>query len=157
MRTRRLHRGVLSGFAVLVGLCIPVNAFAVQSVVYNKNTCKVTAIAPTLTATKQLTGSASITCTAATTVTLIISVVELDGTTLTTEDPTVEVKLASVSVNVTAGGTVTTKTATATCVSTETGNEEFATKAQVSFGIISGVSYTSVVDRTVPKLDSFAC
>ena len=59
----------------------PSPAFAAASVSTSTNKCTITAKAPTLNAKKQLTGSVSVTCTAATVVTVDLTVVEMDGTT----------------------------------------------------------------------------
>lgn len=133
--------------ALLGGFASP--ASAVQSVTAGKNKCTVTAVAPTLTATKGLSGKATVTCTLASSITVEIGVVEMDGT---AEDTVVPIQVRSVSMAVSANKAATFTTATATCVSTETGNEEYATKARVN---ISGT--VSAWDRTVPKTDAFAC
>ena len=121
---------------------------AAQSATTSTNKCTVTAVAPTLTKTS-LTGKATVVCTKATTVTVEIGVVELDGT---VEDTKVPVAAASKTVAVTANKAVTVSTAVVTCLSTETGNEEYASKARVN---ISGT--VSSWDRTVPKIDAFVC
>ena len=109
----------------------------------------VTSKAPTLSATKQLVGSATVVCTATALVTIELTVVELDGT---LEDKTVLVTNKTVTQTVAKNVTVTIPTNAATCISTEVGNEEYATKGRVS---LSGLA--STFDRTIPKADSFAC
>ena len=122
------------------------------------NTCYITAVAPKMTSNsaKVISSSATVWCTQAATVTVTIGVVEMDGT---TEDPTVE--LADRTFTVTVKATTNTKlpqivTVTAptfTCVSTETDNEELATKARVALSS----SAVSAVDRTVPSSNQYAC
>lgn len=121
---------------------------AAQSATTSTNKCTVTAVAPTLSKTS-LTGKATVLCTKATTVTVEIGVVELDGT---VEDVKVPIAAASKTVAVTANKAVTVSTAVVACLNTETGNEEFASKARVN---ISGT--VSAWDRSVPKNDAFLC
>lgn len=144
-------------WAVAASCCVAWLPFAApvaaaQKVVAGKNTCTVTSLAPVLTkgsTSSTLQGSASVVCTLATALTIEISVVELDGS---AEDTVVPVPLASKSLAVTANKAVVVPTLALKCVSTETGNEEYATKARIS---LAGVA--SAIDRTVPKLDAFAC
>jgi hypothetical protein len=124
-------------------------AFAAQTVTSGATKCTITSKAPTLSATKQLVGSVTVVCTATAVATIELTVVELDGT---VEDKTVLVVNKTVTQTLTKNVTVTIPTNAATCVSTEVGNEEYATKARVS---LSGI--VSAYDRTVPKADSFAC
>jgi hypothetical protein len=123
-------------------------ASAAQSATAGKNKCTVTAVAPTL-SSKNLFGQATVLCTLATSVSVEIGVVELDGT---VEDTLVPIAVRTVTVAVSANKAATIATATATCLNTETGNEEYATKAQVN---ISGT--VSAWDRTLPKTDQYAC
>lgn len=112
--------------------------------------CTITAKAPTLTATKQLTGSATVVCTATILITVDVTVVELDGT---VEDKTVLMPTKTTPpFSATKNLTYTIATGTVTCISTEAGNEEYASKARVN---ITGNS--STFDRTVPANDSYAC
>ena len=134
--------------ATLVAVTVPGVAHASTSATAGTNKCTVTAIAPTLKGTL-LTATATVLCTSASLVAVLVGVVELDGT---VEDLKVEIPVKSIAVAVTANRSVTITTATVTCVSTETGNEEFATKAAVN---IAGT--VSAYDRTVPKTDSYAC
>lgn len=124
-------------------------ATAATSAKSGTTTCTVTAVKPTLTATKQLTGSATVVCTGATVITVDVTVVELDGT---LEDPTVLMPTKKLSISAAKNVTYTVPTSTVTCISTETGNEEYASKARVS---LSGL--VSAYDKTVPAADSFAC
>jgi hypothetical protein len=124
-------------------------ATAATSVKSGTTTCTVTAVKPTLTATKQLTGSATVVCTGATVITVDVTVVELDGT---LEDTTVLMPIKKLSISAAKNVKYTVATGTVTCISTETGNEEYASKARVS---LSGL--VSTYDKTVPVADSFAC
>lgn len=124
-------------------------ALATTTATTSTNKCSITAKAPTLTTTKNLTGSISVVCTAATTVTVDLTVVEMDGT---AEDTRVLMVSKTFTTAVRANTAMTVNTNTAVCVSTETGNEEYATKGRVN---ISGV--LSTWDRTVPSTDAYAC
>jgi hypothetical protein len=135
--------------AALTVALLPAPAHAATSVTSGTTKCTVTAKAPTLSATKQLAGSVSVVCTATALVTIELTVVELDGT---VEDKTTLVVNKTVTQTLTRNVAVTLTTNTATCISTEVGNEEYATKGRVS---LSG--RVSTFDRTVPKADSFAC
>jgi len=130
-----------------VGISAP--ASAAQSITSGATKCTITSKAPVLSTKKQLTGSVSVVCTATALVTVETTVVELDGS---TEDKTVLMPNKTVTQTLTKNVAVTINTNTATCISTEVGNEEYATKARVS---LSGV--VSLFDRTVPANDSYAC
>ncbi|MEN9644323.1 MAG: hypothetical protein RL238_992 [Actinomycetota bacterium] len=146
---RKRWRAFVVGVSTLVAMSVAVPAAqAAQSATTSTNKCTVTAVAPTLSKTS-LTGKATVPCTKATTVTVEIGVVEMEST---VEDTKVPIAVASKSVAVSANKAVTVSTATMTCLNTETGNEEYATKARVN---ISGT--VSAWDRTVPKTDAFAC
>jgi hypothetical protein len=145
---RSLLRPAIVASLLLASLC-PSSAGAAQTATSGATKCTVTSKAPTLSATKQLVGSATVVCTAAALITIELTVVELDGT---LEDKTVLVTNKTVTQTVAKNVTVTIPTNAATCISTEVGNEEYATKARVS---LSGV--VSLFDRTVPKADSYAC
>jgi hypothetical protein len=146
MPTRRLVAAALAVATVFGGHS---SVFATTSVRTSTNTCSITARPPTLSTRRQLTGSISVTCTAATVVTVDLTVIEIDGS---TEDPRVLMVPRSFSTTVRARTATTISTNTATCISTEAGNEEFATKGRVN---MSGV--VSAWDRTVPLTDSFVC
>lgn len=142
-------RAFTVGVGTLVAMSIGVPAaHAAQSASTSTNKCTITAVAPTL-SKGNLTGKATVVCTKATTVTVEFGVVEMDST---TEDLKVPIAMASKSVAVSANKAVTVSTATKACLNTETGNEEYASKARVN---ISGT--VSAWDRTVPKNDAFAC
>jgi hypothetical protein len=146
--TTRLHRLIAPAIAATLLLGTP-QADASTSAKSGATSCTVTAVKPTLTTTKQLTGSATVVCTAAVAITVEVTVVELDGT---VEDPTVLMAVKKLAISAAKNVTYTVPTATVTCISTETGNEEYASKARVS---LSGL--VSTYDRTVPLNDSFAC
>lgn len=143
------RRLVASTIGVAVLSSGPGIAMATTSVSTTTNRCSITAKAPTLNAKKQLTGSVSVVCTVATVVTLDLTVVEMDGT---TEDTRALMVTKVFSTAVRANTAMTVSTNTATCISTETGNEEYATKGRVN---ISGA--VSAWDRTVPAADSYSC
>jgi len=147
MRKRWRAFTTIAGFVLAGTVAVPV-AHAAQSATTTTNKCTVTALAPTL-SKSMVTGKATVLCTKATTVTVEIGVVEMDSS---LEDKVVPIPVASKSVAVSANKAVTVSTATKTCISTEAGNEEYATKARVN---ISGT--VSAWDRTLPKTDSFAC
>ena len=142
----RVAIGVVSAGA-LMSAAVP-TASAVQSVRAGTNTCTVTAVAPTLVRTT-LTSNFKVVCTVSGVVTLEIGVVEMDGT---LEDKVIPIAIKTVSVVTTATRTVTAVGSSATCVSTEPGNEEYATKVRVN---ISGT--VSAFDRSVPINDQYAC
>jgi hypothetical protein len=144
----RGRAALLALAACLAPLASPAVAGAAQSATAGTNKCTVTAVAPTLSKTS-LSGKATVVCTVATTVTLELGVVEMDGT---VEDAKAPIPVAAKSVAVKANTAVTVTTATLTCLSTEAGNEEYASKVRVN---ISGT--VSAWDRTTPKADSFAC
>ncbi len=149
MRTR-VAIGVVSAGALMSG-AVP-TASAVQSVKAGTNTCTVTAVAPTLVktaTTSTLTSNFKVVCTVSGVVTLEIGVVEMDGT---LEDKVIPITIKSVSVVTTANKAVTAAGPSGKCVSTETGNEEYATKVRVN---ISGT--VSAYDRSVPTNDQYAC
>ncbi len=143
------HRVVATTIGLAALLCGHGTALATTTVSTTTNRCSITAKAPTLNTKKQLTGSVSVICTAATVVTVDLTVVELDGT---LEDARVLMVAKTFTTTVRANTAMTVNTNTATCISTETGNEEYATKGRVN---ISGA--VSTWDRTVPVNDSFAC
>ena len=142
----RVAIGVVSAGA-LMSAAVPA-ASAVQSVTAGTNKCTVTAVAPTHVKTT-LTSNFKVVCTVSSVVTLEIGVVEMDGT---LEDKVIPIASKSVSVATTANKTVTAVGTSGTCVSTETGNEEYATKVRVN---ISGK--VSAFDRSVPINDQYAC
>lgn len=146
---RKRWRAFAVGVSTIVSMAVAVPAAqAAQSATTSTNKCTVTAIAPTLTKTN-LTATASVVCTKATSVTIEIGVVELDGT---AEDVKVPIAPSSKTVAVLANKAMTVSTATLACLNTETGNEEYATKARVN---ISGT--LSAWDRTLPKTDAYLC
>ena len=152
------HRFSAAVVAAACALGVPGFAAATQKTpTYNGITCSITAANPTLTSTKQLTGNASISCTkastvAATSVTVsyVITVVEMDGTTEQTLSTSFQ---KSLSASITFGKATAITTYTLACPSTEAGNEEYATKARVQ---ITGSTWT-LDDRSVPVNDQYAC
>lgn len=147
MSFRRRAVATLIGVACLTGT--HATALATTAASTSTNRCSITAKAPTLSSTKNLTGSVSVICTAATTLTVELTVVEMDST---AEDARVLMVSKTFTTAVRANTAMTVNTNTAVCISTETGNEEYATKGRVN---ISGV--LSTWDRTVPATDAYAC
>lgn len=128
-----------------VGSVMP--AFASQSANFGKYSCTIKALPPSL-SRGSITGSAQIDCNVSTTVIVEFGVIELDGT---VEDR-VEVPFQRRSIAVIAGRSTIVLTTTSSCVSTEVGNEELATRARVT---LSGT--LTLWDRTSPPNDSYAC
>lgn len=148
-RMRKRWRAFVVSACTVTAMSVAVPAAqAAQTATTSTNKCTVTAVAPTLSKTS-LTGKATVVCTTATVVTVEIGVVEMDGT---AEDTKVPIPVASKSMAVSANKAITISTAVLTCLNTETGNEEYASKARVN---LSGT--VSAWDRTVPKADSFVC
>jgi hypothetical protein len=128
--------------------------------------CTLTSRAPTLSSTtKYLTISATVSCTQSVTFTLFMRAVELEGigTSVVTEDGTNLMDMPgdyAVPGSVAAGRSVTlTYTIRRSCVNTPndlTNGEEYATKALLAVAV-NGSILTSPIDRTVPKLNAYAC
>ena len=115
------------------------------------NTCSVTSILPTMNATtKSVYGTAKVKCSVASTVTVSMSVVELDGAVI---DSKVELAEKTYTVTVKAGVDTLVNTGTFTCVSTETDNEELSTRVKVSPG---GTTW-SAYDLVTPSNNQYAC
>ena len=138
--------------AALVGaasftLAAAPTALAAQTVT-NSFKCTVTAKPPVLSGTT-VTTFATVVCTKTATITIDIKAVELDGSSEQTNAVMAENKSLSVSVTANVAKTVST---TGSCLNTETGNEEYATKARVGIG----TKYSSY-DRTTPSSDSYGC
>ena len=132
----------------LVALAWP-TAHAAVDVTAGALHCTVTSRQPILTLTKRLSGSVTVTCNAATSVGVEMKVVEMDGS---VEDRIVEVPLQVRWITVTANTAVVITSTRVTCVSTEVGGEEFATRSRLN---VSGK--TSGWDRSVPVTDAYAC
>lgn len=141
-------------------LLLPAHAaHAVQSTpTYNGITCSVTATQPTLSSMQQLAGRATISCSkasgvTATTVTVnfTITVVEMDGT---VEQPLSSSFQKSLSTTVTIGTPLAISSYKLWCPNTETGNEEYASKASV---MIIGSGTWSAIDRSRPSVDQYSC
>lgn len=143
----------LAGMVATTGLAlgVPGTAHATTSVTSGLLKCSVTALAPTLSSGK-LTGWANVTCNRVTSVEVVLTVVELDGT---AEDSQVPIRPASQFVKVTTSlvnKTIKVATGTVTCLSTESDREEYASKAMLNLGgAVSGW------DRTAPSQNQFSC
>ena len=122
-------------------------AFATQTV-SSSFKCSITSKAPVLVGTT-ITTFVSITCNKSATVTVDLKAVEMDGSNEQSNVVMAENKGLSVSVSANVAKTIST---TGSCVNTETGYEEYATKARVGIG-----STYSSYDRTSPSNDSYNC
>jgi len=137
----------LSAVALSIGFFAP-TAHADKSLTLSKGSCSVKSNSPSL-RSGFITSSVSVVCSVATTVVVEYGVVEMDGL---TEDSRVEVPFQKKSIAVLAGKSVTVSTATVACVSTESSNEELATRSRISIG-----SSQTAWDRTSPSSDSYSC
>lgn len=136
--------------ALVVLLAVPASGAAAASTVSSGTTrCRITANQPTLGAGYRLMGSATVRCNTTALVTVEVAVIELDGT---VEDSTVITGTKVLTQTLTRNEPYTFSTTARACVSTEPGNEEYATKTRVS---LSGL--VSAFDRTVPRTDAFSC
>ena len=115
------------------------------------NTCSVTAILPTMNnSTKAVYGTAKVKCSVASTVSIAMSVVELDGSTI---DTRTELAEKTYTLTVKAGVDTLINTGTFTCVSTENDNEELTTRVKVSPG---GTTW-SAYDMVTPSNNQYPC
>ena len=146
MKRRLAH--CLAAVAAMT-MAVPSVADAAQSVVSGTSKCTVTSVSPTLSKTT-LTARVTVLCTVSTSVTVELGAVEIDSATATFQQVIAQTK-KSVSVKANTSVAVTVSGA---CLNSETGNEEFATKARVAFG--TSTSW-SLYDQTVPNNDSFLC
>ena len=141
--------------ALSAAVVAPTAASAAKTITSGTRSCTIEALAPKLTVTtkgRTLTGSARVWCTMSTTVSVRLSVGEID---INAEQIVIAETARSVSVRastVSRPTWVTVSTSTITCPNTETGNEEFRSNARISLGTI-----TSDYDRTIPTIDQFAC
>ena len=127
-------------------------AAAAASVSNGRFSCTVTAAAATLSRTS-LTAKASITCTAATTAAVYVGISEMDGT---IEQTVQTPRLMSIAVT-RANTAVAITGPTVTCLNTETGNEEYASKVQVVLTTSTGAQVSSAWDLKIPANDAYAC
>jgi len=114
--------------------------------------CTVTALAPSVNRTTLvITTSVSVKCTSTGSIALLLQVVEMDGT---NEDAIIQVPEFRKDVSITKANTATTFSyATAyKCVSTESDNEELATKAKVGIG-----TTWSATDRIAQSSNTSPC
>jgi hypothetical protein len=131
-------------------VAVPATGAAAATTVSSGTTrCRITANQPTLGAAHRLMGSATVRCNNTALVTVEVAVIELDGT---VEDSTVITGTKVLTQTLTKNEPYTFSTGARVCISTEPGNEEYATKARVS---LSGL--VSAFDRTVPRTDAFSC
>lgn len=147
MPSRVVRRVALPVVAVCLGFSAP-TAHADMTLSLSKGSCSVKSNAPSL-RSGYITSSVSVSCNVTTSLVVEYGVVEMDGL---TEDPRVEVPFLKKSISVLAGKTVSVTTGTVACVSTESSNEELATRSRISTG-----STQTAWDRTSPSSDSYAC
>ena len=153
----KLRKGLVASGVALSALCLAVpTASATQSasvLLSSKllNTCSITALLPTMnTTTKVVYGSAKVKCTVASTISVSMMVVEMDGSVI---DSKVELAEKKYTITVKANTDTTITTSTFVCVSTELDNEELTTRAKVSPG---GTTW-SAYDTVTPSNNQYAC
>jgi len=146
MKRRLAH--CLAAVAVTT-MVVPGVAQAAQSITSGTAKCTVTSVAPTLSKTT-LTAKVTVLCTVSTSVSVEVGAVEVDSATATFQQVIAQTK-KSVSVKANTSVAVTVSGA---CLNSETGNEEFATKARVAFG--TSTSW-SLYDQTAPANDAYRC
>ena len=152
MRTRRLA-SVMAAAALVVGAAGPAPAAATVTITNPSVSCSLTSVLPALSKTKQLTGSAKVTCTAATTVsvTVAVQVVELDGAVVDTLGNLYIVSSAKALSRSTKAVSWTVTTPARACPNADgAGLEDFYTVAIIS----AGGSRTS---ETIGKVDGWNC
>ena len=116
-------------------------------------TCTLTAVLPVLSSTKQLSGSANVSCTAsaATNVTVTVQVVELDGSTVNVMGNAFFVTSSKSLARSTKAVTWTVTTPAKACVNTDgIGKEDYATVALISAG-------GSTQSERLGKVDNWSC
>ena len=168
MRTSQLIRAaaLAAVLAVTASLLPGSTVEATKSVSWvtsgRTNSCSVTSAAPVLNRTsKYLTISARVVCNISVSVTVSMRAVEMEGT---SEDLTNLMDSSTLNdyrftTLVGSKGYTFTYTVKRACVNTPndlTDGEEYATKASITV-FANGTSYTSQPDRTVPKLNAYAC
>lgn len=152
-----------AAFAIVVGLLSAPTAEALKSVAWTTSgksySCSVTAVAPTLdTKSRYVTISSKVVCTVSVSVTVTMRLVEMDGTledsTNLMDSSTLNGYVATTLVG--SKGYTFTYTIKRACVSTDSDNEEYATKASIAV-FANSTAYASQVDRTVPKSNQYGC
>lgn len=152
MRTRRLASLVVAA-ALAVGAGGAAPAAATVTITNPSVSCSLTAVLPALSKTKQLTGSARVSCTAATSVsvTVVVQVVELDGAVVDTLGNLYIVSSAKALTRSTKAVSWTVTTPARTCPNADgTGLEDFYTVAIISAG---GSRNT----ETIGRVDGWNC
>ena len=158
--------GLAAVLAVSATLFAASTADAVKTVSWTtsgKNySCSVTSLAPVLDRTsKYVTISAKVVCNISVSVSISMRAVEMEGsvedlTNLMDSSTLTDYRATSV---VGSKGYTFKYTIRRTCVNTPNDlrdGEEYATKASITV-FANGTSYTSQPDRTVPKLNAYAC
>ncbi|MFZ9629231.1 MAG: hypothetical protein ACO3C1_07745 [Ilumatobacteraceae bacterium] len=150
-RGRALRIALILGLAV--GAVSSTPAGATVSIKNSSVSCSLTAVLPTLSSTKQLSGSANVSCTASanTSVTVTVQVVELDGSTVNTMGNAFFISSTKSLVKSTKAVSWTVTTAAKACVNTDgAGKEDYATVALISAG---GSTQTERIGKT----DNWSC
>jgi hypothetical protein len=143
--------------AIAAGFAAVTPAHAIQSVSVKltsgaTRTCSITAITPSVNrTTKVITTSATVKCNITGMVSFTLEVVEMDGT---IEDAVIQVPEFRKDVSITKANTNTTFAYTTSykCTSTESDNEELATKAKIGLGTV-----WSTIDRVAQASNTSPC
>jgi hypothetical protein len=152
MRTRR-PASIMAAAALLVGVAGTAPTAATVTITNPSVSCSLTAVLPALSKTKQLTGSARVSCTAATSVsvTVVVQVVELDGAVVDTLGNLYIVSSAKALTRSTKAVSWTVTTPARACPNADgAGLEDFYTVAIISAG---GSRNT----ETIGKIDGWSC
>lgn len=152
MRRRLGLRAALAAVAAVI-VFTPSSAFAAVTITTPAVRCSATANLPVLSKTKQLTGSASISCVAstATTVTVTVQVVELDGTVVDRMGNVFFVSAGRALTASTKAVSWTVITPARACVSADgTGLEDYYTIVSISNG-------STRAEEMVGRIDAWNC
>lgn len=126
--------------------------FASSSVSNGRYSCTVTAMRATLIGTA-LTPNATISCTSAANVSVFVGLSEMDG-----RLEQVVQRPAAIAVGVARANTpFAIAGRTVSCLNTEAGNEEYATKIDVVLTTSTGAQVSSTWDLSSPGIDTFRC
>jgi surface antigen len=151
--TRRRLLGTAVAIGLLLGAADAAPAAATAQLRTSAVTCSITANQPVLSKTKQLTGSASVSClaTASTTVTVTVLVVELDGPVVDRMGGAFFATSTRSLVKSTKSVAWTVSTLAKACVNADgTGLEDYYTVVTITNG-------TATVGETVGRIDGWNC
>lgn len=152
MHQRSWLRAALAAAAAVI-VFIPATAHATVRLVTSAVSCNATANLPVLSKTKQLTGSASISCVAAasTTVTVVVRVVELDGNVVDSMGGIFVVSAGKALAKSTKSVSWTVTTPAKACVNADgAGLEDYYTIVTISNG-------TSRAEEMIGRIDGWNC